>query len=159
MKENMLDVLMYLFENYTGGELDLSPDQESLRAELVEAGFAYGEIDKAFCWLEGLALQCQSVENYDGAAGRAVRVYNELETKKLAASCRGYLQFLEQVGVLDPGTRELVIDRLMALETREIELNQLKWVVLMVLFNQPGQEEAFARMEDLVYGETFSGVH
>ena len=32
----------------------------------------------------------------------------------------------------------------------EIDLDQLKWVVLMVLFNQPGRESAYAWMEDLV---------
>ena len=49
----------------------------------------------------------------------------------------------------DP-SRELVIDRVMALEDEEIDLDQLKWVVLMVLFNQPGRESAYAWMEDLV---------
>jgi len=33
-----------------------------------------------------------------------------------------------------------VIDRLMALEGDEIDLEKLKWVVLMVLFSQPGRK-------------------
>ena len=61
--------------------------------------------------------------------------------------------FLEQTGVLDHNTREMVIDRVMALESEEIDLEQLKWVVLMVLFNQPGREAAYAWMEDLVFDE------
>ena len=60
---------------------------------------------------------------------------------------------LENVGILSPEQRELVIDRLMALEGDDIDLEKLKWVVLMVLFSQPGQETAFARMEDLVFEE------
>ena len=47
----------------------------------------------------------------------------------------------------------MVIDRLMALG-RDIDKEQLKWVVLMVLFAQPGQETAFSRMEDLVFEES-----
>ena len=43
------------------------------------------------------------------------------------------------------------MDRVMALETHEISLEEMKWVILMVLFNQPGQEDAYAWMEDLVY--------
>jgi Smg protein len=39
----------------------------------------------------------------------------------------------------------------MALATDEIDLTQLKWIILMVLFNQPGQEEAYAWMEDLMF--------
>ncbi|MGD9390183.1 MAG: DUF494 family protein, partial [Thioalkalispiraceae bacterium] len=67
--------------------------------------------------------------------------------------------FLEQTGVLDHNTRELVIDRVMALEADEIDMEQLKWVVLMVLFNQPGREAAFAWMEDLVFEEATGILH
>ena len=57
MKENVLDVLMYLFENYMNSESGQEPDQESIRVELEEAGFHHGEIKKASAWLEGLAEQ------------------------------------------------------------------------------------------------------
>jgi Smg protein len=66
---------------------------------------------------------------------------------------------LENVGILSPEQRELVIDRLMALEGDDIDLEKLKWVVLMVLFSQPGQETAFSRMEDLVFEERPGAVH
>ena len=46
---------------------------------------------------------------------------------------------------------EILVDRLLALESADIDVEQIKWVVLMVLFNQPGQEDAYAWMEDLVY--------
>ena len=51
---------------------------------------------------------------------------------------------------LNATTRELVIDRVMALDGDDVDLEQLKWVVLMVLFNQPDQEAAFTWLEDLV---------
>jgi Smg protein len=41
----------------------------------------------------------------------------------------------------------------MALDAEEIGADELKWIVLMVLFNQPGNEEAFVWMEDLVMDE------
>ena len=53
--------------------------------------------------------------------------------------------------MLDSITRELVIDRVMALDTETIDLEQLKWVVLMVLFNQPGKEPLYGWMEDFVF--------
>jgi Smg protein len=61
---------------------------------------------------------------------------------------------LEQQGILSPLQREIVIDRLVALESEEIDIDRLKWLVLMVLSSQPGQEQACARMEDLVFDET-----
>ena len=39
MKESVLDVLMYLFEHYLDEETEVDSDQESLRSELVRAGF------------------------------------------------------------------------------------------------------------------------
>ncbi len=47
----------------------------------------------------------------------------------------------------------------MALDAEEIDLDQLKWVVLMVLFYQPGREVAFAWMEDLVFEDIEAVVH
>jgi Smg protein len=39
---------------------------------------------------------------------------------------------------------------MLALDADELDTEQLKWVVLMVLSSQPGQELAFERLEDLV---------
>ena len=66
--------------------------------------------------------------------------------------CRGFLLYLEQLGILTPEAREVVIDRVMALK-EEIDIERLKWVVLLILFNQPGSEDAYAHMEDMVYYE------
>jgi len=158
MKESILDVLMYLFENYMNDEIEFDTDEESLRDELEEAGFHKGEISKAFLWLEGLT-GLQGSEESLSLNANSVRIYTEREQDKLDLDSRGFLMFLEQTGVLDHNTREMVIDRVMALESEEIDLEQLKWVVLMVLFNQPGREAAYAWMEDLVFEEAPSIVH
>ncbi|MEO0996597.1 MAG: DUF494 domain-containing protein, partial [Pseudomonadota bacterium] len=79
--------------------------------------------------------------------------------ERLDAGCRGYILYLEQIGILTFEQRELVIDRLVALESADIDVEQVKWVVLMVLFSQPGQEQAYARMEDLVFDENEGAIH
>ena len=55
MNETVLDVLMYLFENFSDQDSDQSPDQMVLREELLQAGFAEPEVDRALDWLEELA--------------------------------------------------------------------------------------------------------
>jgi len=159
MKEGVLDILIYLFENYFDGELDDGdePDRDTLKQELEHAGFPAGEVERALCWLEDLAADPS--RSGPAPTGRAVRVFGALEQARLDADCRGFLVHLENVGILTPTQRELVIDRLMALEGDDIDLEKLKWVVLMVLFSQPGQETAFARMEDLVFEERPAVVH
>jgi Smg protein len=63
------------------------------------------------------------------------------------------LLFLEQSGILDPLSRELVIDRAIAIEQSAVAVDELKWVVLLVLMNRPGRESALSQMEDLIYGD------
>ncbi len=159
MKETVFDVLMYLFDNYFEEDYEINSDQESLKYELVQAGFGDNQVSKAFDWLEGLALQKDLIQSDNLTEKSTLRMYSEREMEKLDVECRGFLIFLEQSGVLDAFDREVVIDRAMALEAEEIDLQQLKWVVLMVLLNQPGKEAAFTWMEDIVMDDTQSGLH
>jgi Smg protein len=158
MKESVLDVLIYLFDHYVEQELEIIPNQKDLKTQLNQAGFADMQIDKAIDWLEGLAVKKDKL-NVGIVCPGSTRVFNSIENEKLDVECKGFLIFLEQSGVLDSEDRELVIDRVMALETETIELQQLKWVVLMVLFNRPGKEAAFAWMEDIILDEVSAVVH
>jgi Smg protein len=157
MKETILDVLLFLFENYFYDDPDAVRDRDSLQHSLIQAGFSPTEISKAFDWLEELANQRPAVE--DSRADGPVRVYAQAETDRLDPECLGFLMFLEQHGVLDADRRELVIDRAMALDQEEVDLDDLKWVVLMVLFNQPGAEAAFAWMETQMFGDDPEPIH
>ena len=158
MKESVLDVLIYLFDHYVEQELEIIPNQKDLKSQLNQAGFADIQIDKAINWLEGLAVKKDEFD-IGTVHSRSTRVFSSIENEKLDIDCKGFLIFLEQSGVLDSEDRELVIDRVMALETETIELQQLKWVVLMVLFNRPGKEAAFAWMEDIILDEVSAVVH
>jgi Smg protein len=158
MKETVFDVLMYLFENYMDEGPEFNPDQEALTAELAEAGFARGEIRKAFSWLEGLS-QLRAEPGVAAPGTHTLRHYTPAEQEKLDAGCRGFLLAMERSGVLSPLTREIVIDRVMALETGDISLDQLKWVMLMVLFNQPGQETAYDFLENMVFDDMQGHLH
>ena len=158
MKENVLDVLMYLFETYVDTDEDPEPDQNELRDELARAGFGDAEIDRALDWLDGLT-EHQDNLTIGAQTAHGTRVYNDLEHERLDSGCRGYITYLEQIGILSPPQREILVDRLLALETPDIDVEQIKWVVLMVLFSQPGQELAYARMEDLVFDEDSAVVH
>jgi Smg protein len=160
MKEGVLDILIYLFENYFDADTEdgFEPDRETLKLELEKAGFPGSEVERALCWLEDLAAD-HPARLPHSPTSRAIRVFAALEQARLDTDCRGYLVHLEQVGILSPMQRELVIDRLMALEGDEIDIDKLKWVVLMVLFSQPGQETAFSRMEDLVFEDRSGAIH
>lgn len=158
MKQEVFDILLYLFDNYIYDNEEM--DATALEGELKRAGFNSRSIDKAFNWIDELAEAHEKGESQFTPAGNtSIRHYSADELDRLDTSCRGFLQFLEDMGVMDFSTRETVIDRVMALDSSEITLEQLKWVVLMVLFNQPGQEEAAVWLEDIVIDEMGIQLH
>ena len=151
MKEDMLEVLIYLFENYIVDGVSFEPGQDELAKELIDAGFAGEEIDKAFVWLEDLLNICEQESSQQGPgqakvqakvqASGSIRIYNKDEIIALDVEGQSLLTRLVNVGVLDQSSREMVIDRVMALDSEEVTIDHIKWVVLMVMSNQPGFSE------------------
>jgi Smg protein len=130
------------------------PEREALAADLERAGFGRHNVERALDWLADLAGE-RSRPEIDPHQ-RALRVYSGHELEQISTACRGYLLQLESEGILSPLQREIVIDRLVALDGDEVDIDRLKWLVLMVLSSQPGQEQACARMEDLVFEDSDS---
>lgn len=150
----MFDILMYLFENLVNNQADMQVDQDELTDELIRAGFHHDEIYKALAWLDKLCdLQSTDKNPYLSHSNllSSNRIFSFEEQVKIDLECRGFLIFLEQINVLCGATREMVIDRVMEIESNEFCLVDLKWVVLMVLFNVPGKESAYEQMEELIF--------
>lgn len=156
MKETMFDVLVYLFENYL--EAEIQPDQSTLTRELSAAGFESAEIDGAFAWLTGLETLAQAELPASMGESLATRCYADAETRVLNAECRGFIYFLEASKVLNPIQREWVVDRAQALSEREINLEQLKWIVLIVLWSQR-QTQDYLFVEDILFSENKPHMH
>ncbi len=151
MNENIIDVLIYIYETYMDGEKQLPSDQILIEEHLLKIGFHEGEINKAFDWLDELAWRQGSLYENGDFNQASMRLYSDEEVQRIDMESRGLLLFLEQNGILDPLSRELVIERAMALENPELDSDDIQWIALLVLLNQPGQETAFSLMENLVY--------
>ena len=158
MKENVLDVLMYLFENYIDEDQIAEPDRENLETELVEAGFGGTEVSKAFDWLESLAT-LEHMPRPSRMKKQSHRIYTVDEQQRLGSEGIGFLLFLEQNGILSDDAREQVLEHAHALDLEQIDMDQLKWVVLMVLFNQKDQATNLSWLEDLIYDEVPVQLH
>ena len=149
MTGSVLDILIYVFDQYMMAEAPEVPEREALAADLERAGFGRHNVERALDWLADLAGE----RSRPDMASRALRVFSDDELERISTACRGYLLQLEREGILSPLQREIVIDRLVAL-VDDVDIDQLKWLVLMVLSSQPGQEHACARMEDLVFEDS-----
>lgn len=155
----MFEILMYLFENYMDGSVKLHADHDTVMAQLEQAGFHSHEIGQAFDWLEGLSR----MQELDGAAHAltpyAMRHYTLEEKERIGVQGRGFLLYLEQIGILDPLTREVVLDRLMALDLHELDMGRIKWVVLIALFNQPDKKSALLLLQNMILSDAFGALH
>ncbi len=130
----MYDVLVYLFENCQ--QYELSNEKEQVAKKLSAAGFDDSDISEALSWLAGVARGPSRSFAPLPDTGAAFRAYAPKELTKLDAECRGLLIHFEQSGILTPQTREHVIERALAANGDGLTLEQLKLIVLMVLWNQ-----------------------
>jgi len=170
MTTSVLDILIYVFDRYMLDEAPEMLERDDLARDLERAGFGHAHVERALDWLADLVeaanrnpertastavsgATTEAGESSDrvGTVG-AFRVFSECELARLSTECRGFLMTLERLGVLTAQQREIVVERMLALDADELDTEQLKWVVLMVLSSQPDGGQAFARMEDLALG-------
>lgn len=152
MKENVIDVLMYILQNASTDDEALQQGQDSLKSMLLDAGFASVEINEAFRWLDDLGSQIsnQLPVHHDSLS---IRHFSDTEKSLLDIECQNYLLGLANSGILSSNSFELVVDRLIALNTDAIDLDQLEWIVLIVLSNQSHEQAAFERLETMRFHE------
>ena len=151
MKQSVVDVLMFLFERYLGEDNAVLDERDDMHVKLEEMGFEHREIDQAFDWLEDLAT-LQDGQHCTAVSADSTRVFSDEEKLILNEDCRGFLIYLEESGILTAVTRELLLDRITALGN-PLDIEQLKWITMIVLHTHPGEENAFAWMESLVFDE------
>ncbi|HTY92285.1 MAG TPA: DUF494 domain-containing protein [Steroidobacteraceae bacterium] len=159
MTTSVLDILIYVFDRYMLEDTSEVPERDDLARDLELMGFGAASVERALDWLADLAeVRLQGAEA-PPRGNPSLRLYSDGELARLSTESRGFLMHLERHGILTPVQREVVLDRLLALDSEELDTEQIKWVVLMVLSSQPGQEQAFARMEDLVADATGCPPH
>jgi len=156
IKQSVVDVLMFLFERYLDDdELNetskVTDERDSIQLRLEEMGFHNTEINQAFDWLEDLA-EIQDDEKFIPVKATSTRIYSTHEKKLISIESIGFLNFLEQTNILTPITRELILDRVVALG-HPLDAEQLKWIIMIVLHTHPGEENALALMEDFIFDE------
>lgn len=156
IKQSVIDVLMFLFERYLDDDdfsesSNVTVERDSMQPRLEEMGFHNAEINQAFDWLEALA-EIQHDEQFIPVKATSSRIYSAHEKKLISTESIGFLHFLEQSNILTPITRELILDRVVALG-QVLDAEQLKWIIMIVLHRHPGEENALALMEDFIFDD------
>jgi Smg protein len=128
----MFDILMFLFESYY--DAGNYPEHDTLTVKLSAAGFDDGDIHLALTWLSG--LKQLSADHYPPGINReVVRIYADLEMKRISSEALSFITFWEQNKVITPVEREMILDRAVALERENLSLDRVKLIALIVLWN------------------------
>ena len=149
----MIDILVYLFENYQ--DLSAHPKPDALARKLSAIGFEDEDISLALVWLNGLK---NSHPAEWSSSSLSHRVYTTEEQLRLGAECLSFVIFLETAGVISPHLRELVLEHAMMLEEDPVPLDKFKIIVLMVLWSREQDLEPLI-VEELLYNDDPELMH
>ena len=150
MNENIVELLLYLFENYIYESDDKDFDKLKIQQGLSSAGFDSLTINHAFTWLDELKSDVVSFQNMQ-IKPDSFRVFTAAEQCKIDSESMDFIYYLNNAEILDNTQREILINAVMKLETSQFDVDDLHWLALMVLFSQPEQEQAFAHLEALLF--------
>lgn len=151
----MYDILVYLFENYH--HPTAFPENKTLFRKLSAVGFENGEIREALAWLSVLSAAVAKTAQMDFRNLGAFRVFDESERKRLTIDCQNFLHFLENAGIVDAQSRELIIEVALSLKDRHFGVDQLKVVTLMALWS--GDKMPDSLVIDELLGDSDSVAH
>ncbi|HEX5094021.1 MAG TPA: DUF494 domain-containing protein [Burkholderiales bacterium] len=130
----MFDILVFVYEHCR--QADLAEDPERVAKRLTAAGFGEADISAALSWLAGLSRVPLRSRAPMPARDRSIRALAPRELAKLEKAAHGFLLALEQAGILSAQSRELVLERALATSDDCLSIEQIKLIVLMVLWNQ-----------------------
>lgn len=136
-EERLLDILMYLFEICADQEAMFYKDSQTISQEMIQAGFHPHEINEVMHWLHALTDMSESILLDTENIQKSFHAYTKKECMKIDMEARNYLLYLERIKVIDVRTRELIIDRAMAIEKDVVTLSDIKWIAFMILYKNP----------------------
>ena len=153
----MFDLLVYMFENYLSSKNNL--DFANMTLELEAAGYDNKDIESALDWFTELKEMSEKIsQSHSSKLNDKLRIYTDKEKEKFSFDGLGFILFLEQAHVLNSVEREIIIDRAMALNQNIINIDEVRWIVMMALWNN-GRENDYLFVEDSLYQTERLALH
>lgn len=158
---DILQMILYFFEAL---DCEFPPIEDfpfSIK-EIKEMNFpsSLAIMKKLFPQLEeeNTAEGRQPMPDYPTQPHIGIRVFTTHESTIINKKCRGFLYYLEQLGILDSISREKVIEEILHLNAADVTLSRLKWITLAILAEQ-NDKIATACAERLAFDIQPSRMH
>ena len=139
IKEDFLDILLYLFEYYSEDPVRESDTLFVIRDHLIDAGFQDVAIDHAMDWVE-IFKNSKDDTMLHTPSNSSIRILSDDEKNLLDVECQNYISRLEKFGLLTPEKRELLIDKLTSIGFEPMDLEVVKALSILMLFQEPSVE-------------------
>jgi uncharacterized protein Smg (DUF494 family) len=152
MKDRVVEILMYIMAEIQNDKRI----QEIDVGQLSDRGYTQTEISAAFSWLYDNIGAAEHVHRHPGlAAGGSRRVFHEAEKLALSTQAQGYLIQLRELGLLDDGDLEQVIERAMVIGYQKLSLDDIRDIAGAVLLGKdeggPGRSRSSLTAEDSIH--------
>ena len=149
----MLDLLIYLFENYISTKPKLN--MNDITVELEEAGFNDKDISSAFDWFNHL----EKINNSSELTNKnSLRVLSQKEYEKISSEAFTFLTFLLNAKILNSTEFEVILDQIMILNQKSINIDEMRWIVMMTLWKS-GKENSYLFVEDSLFQNKRTELH
>lgn len=136
MMNSVLEVLIHFFKR-SKRDPAKPLDGKQLLKELNQVGLSLPDIEntvnKLSIWLDS---QTNNEFHYPIQNHAGTRVFTAAECIRLNKKCRTFLLQLEQNGILNPVTRERILDQLMQIDRNELALPRVQWIVFQTLLHE-----------------------
>lgn len=140
MQDILIDILNSLEGNVSG--------EKDWQKKLLNAGIQETELENFFLMLRKIVRMQYFVLQARPQGGFPLRVYSEEEQQYLSTEARGLLFQFEEMGLLPPELRELVVGQLLQIEV-EPNAAQIRLLILLVLFHPPTLDDMLSHYETL----------
>lgn len=143
MKEKVVEILVYLMsemqDEVQPGEIDL--------ADLKERGYTQSEISTAFSWLHDHIGETEAQSRrLAGADTSSRRMLHDAEKMMLSVEAQGYLIHLRELGLLQDGELETVIERAMMSGYERLGMTEIQGLAASVMLARGGEDGGYRAM-------------
>jgi Smg protein len=153
---DMFEVLVFMFENYIAHHA--LPDNEIMTQELAAAGFEQSDISGAVHWFHELKFLLNETPAQYSLKQTGTRIFTDAERRKISTESFSFILFLQQAKVLNDVEFDLIIDRAMALKQKQINIEEIRWITMLALWNE-GREKDYLFVEDALFNPRGLNLH
>jgi len=147
----MLEVLIFIYQNYWdnhGGAESKETDEAIMAYELSQAGFNHQDILHAVDWVKDLRRSVQQPQYQQDPA--ALRIFCDQERSKICDESLNLLCLLQKSALISAHERDLIIDRAMVLPQETISMEDIRWITMMVLWDE-NRKQDYLFVEDALF--------